>query len=81
MTTFTYYFGLFYWVVSAVRCWFALGWTMEMASYARKGVDKGNFDIRWFEEWNAILAIFSPLHWDKWTSAQWIKYQKEHVCD
>jgi hypothetical protein len=33
--------------------------------------------IRFYEKWNFYNAILNPRHWNKWTSSQWIAYQKK----
>lgn len=60
-----------------LRCLFALVWNHEMANIARK---ENNFGY-WYRNWEPVTAIYNPKHWLKWTTGQWVKYQKSKFGD
>ena len=33
-------------------------------------------DVSWFIKSGVYTEIFNPIHWNKWTAKQWIKYYK-----
>lgn len=59
-------------LMRAVMC---LSWINKMAEKVISDVGLGKYDFSWFSDFD-VYSIFNPLHWDKWTSKQWIKYLK-----
>lgn len=54
-----------------IRSMLALKWNEYLADMALIDYDT-YFPI--YKQWDIIVAITNPKHYDKWTSKQWINY-------
>lgn len=59
-----------------IRIAFITKINISMANLAYKDLDN-NRDISWFSESSVFNEVFNPIHWNKWTAKQWIKYYKK----
>ena len=48
---------------------------MEFKRQMQKDFDEDK-DFTWVRKSKIKTEIFNPLHWNKWTAKQWIKYYK-----
>lgn len=63
--------------VFLIRSILALRWNDSLADEA---INKGSLSfIETYLEWSVESAIFNPLHFDKWTSNQWLRYFKKRI--
>ena len=58
-----------------IRLIFCLKTNIILAKEALEDVYEGN-DILWFTGSSILNEAFNPIHWNKWTAKQWIKYYK-----
>jgi len=58
-----------------IRTHIANVWNNEMCDIALQ--EKG--PSIWYQNWDIIDAILNPRHFNKWTTAQWVAYQKKIV--
>ena len=59
-----------------VRCTISSNWATKLAEEAHKCNYKCE-TVGFYLNWHIIDAIFNPLHFNKWTSKQWITYQQK----
>lgn len=64
-----------YFIFIGIRSLFAFIWIIRMSNVA----ETTDGLAEWYVKWNAVNAILNPRHWLKWTTWQWVKYQK-HVA-
>lgn len=68
-----------------VRSFLALAWNHGLSQMALDAVSKCKSSDemdkaeRIFLDWDCMGAILNPVHFDKWTTAQWYAYQKKQI--
>jgi hypothetical protein len=68
------------WILWVIACFYIIRvdiarvWDIKMCYIS---LEEGH--VEWYLKWNIINAILNPRHFDKWTTAQWVAYQKKIV--